>query len=79
MSFRRLLSPPPQRNGLSGILLTIEINLICCALTQTSGSQTQAADLLGIKNTTLGEKLHRFGIDPSRFKNYNLSFLTSLT
>ena len=40
-----------------------EINLICEALTRTKGKQTEAAELLGIKLTTLNVKIKRFKIN----------------
>jgi transcriptional regulator with GAF, ATPase, and Fis domain len=39
-----------------------EISLIRTALGRTSGSQTRAARLLGLKPTTLNAKIKRFGI-----------------
>lgn len=41
-----------------------EIRLIKLALQETDGRQVRAADLLGIKMTTLNEKIKRYGIDP---------------
>ena len=41
-----------------------EIRLIRQALGETSGNQTSAANLLGLKLTTLHEKIKRYGIDP---------------
>jgi len=40
-----------------------EIDLIRIALDRTSGSQTQAAKLLGVKLTTLNTKIKRYGIE----------------
>src|SRR6185503_4980598 len=39
-----------------------EVNLIRTALGRTSGSQTRAAKLLGLKPTTLNAKIKRYGI-----------------
>jgi transcriptional regulator with GAF, ATPase, and Fis domain len=39
-----------------------EVSLIRTALGRTSGSQTRAARLLGLKPTTLNAKIKRFGI-----------------
>jgi DNA-binding NtrC family response regulator len=41
-----------------------EIRLIQLALQETDGRQVRAANLLGIKMTTLNEKIKRYGIDP---------------
>jgi DNA-binding NtrC family response regulator len=41
-----------------------EMKLIRLALQETDGHQVRAADLLGIKMTTLNEKIKRYGIDP---------------
>lgn len=40
-----------------------EMDLIRIALDRTSGSQTQAARLLGVKLTTLNTKIKRYGIE----------------
>ncbi len=44
-----------------------ETNLICNALRQTRGNQKQVSILLGIKQSTLNEKIKRYGIDPKLF------------
>ncbi|MGH9942266.1 MAG: helix-turn-helix domain-containing protein [Pyrinomonadaceae bacterium] len=44
-----------------------EINLILSALAHTSGHQTRAAQLLGVKITTLNAKIKRYGIEPERY------------
>jgi transcriptional regulator with PAS, ATPase and Fis domain len=41
-----------------------EVNLIRCALARTSGNQRRAANLLGIKATTLNSKIKRYNIRP---------------
>jgi DNA-binding NtrC family response regulator len=41
-----------------------EMKLIRLALQETDGHQVRAANLLGIKMTTLNEKIRRYGIDP---------------
>ena len=45
-------------------LRRFEIRLIRQALEETDGNQTHAAQLLGVKLTTLHEKIKRYGIDP---------------
>ncbi len=42
-----------------------EVSLIRTALGRTSGSQTRAARLLGLKPTTLNAKIKRYGITAS--------------
>ena len=41
-----------------------EMKLIRQALEETDGRQVQAARMLGLKMTTLHEKIKRYGIDP---------------
>ena len=41
-----------------------EMKLIRQALEETDGRQVQAARILGLKMTTLNEKIKRYGIDP---------------
>ncbi|MGI8469741.1 MAG: helix-turn-helix domain-containing protein [Pyrinomonadaceae bacterium] len=41
----------------------LEINLIRCALIRSMGRQNKAARLLGLKITTLSEKIRRYNID----------------
>lgn len=41
-----------------------EIDLIRSALSRTSGNQTRAAQLLGVKITTLNTKIKRYKITP---------------
>lgn len=43
-----------------------EVNLILSALAHTNGHQTRAAQLLGVKITTLNAKIKRYRIDPER-------------
>ncbi len=50
-----------------------EIDLIRCALTRTGGRQRRAAALLGVKPTTLHEKMKRYGLlqtDSEREANF---------
>lgn len=47
-------------------VMQFEIHLIESALKQTGGSQSQAARLLNIKNTTLNAKIKRFQISLAR-------------
>lgn len=48
--------------GMKPFLEGLEQTLICGALKATYGNQRKAAQLLGIKYTTLNEKVRRFGI-----------------
>ncbi|MDQ3135702.1 MAG: hypothetical protein M3Q76_13045 [Acidobacteriota bacterium] len=57
-------SPDPMRRlNLYKEVRQFEINLIACALARTGGHQTRAAQLLGVKLTTLNAKIKRYGID----------------
>ncbi len=47
---------------LAGEVQRYEADLIRCALTRTGGRQRRAAALLGIKPTTLHEKMKRYGM-----------------
>ena len=62
-----LLSPyitlPPQGLDLRGHMAGIELELIRAALTQSGGVVAHAAPLLGLRRTTLVEKLRKHGID----------------
>ena len=47
---------------LMGEVQRYETDMIRCALTRTGGKQRSAAALLGIKPTTLHEKMKRYGL-----------------
>ena len=49
-----------------------EVSLIRTALGRTSGSQTRAAKLLGLKPTTLNAKIKRYGIRPASLPSSNV-------
>ena len=53
---------------MTGEVEQFEIALLSEALRQCHGVQNKAAQLLGIKPTTLNMKLLRFGINVSQFK-----------
>jgi DNA-binding NtrC family response regulator len=48
-----------------------EVDLIKQALARTAGHQTRAARLLGIKLTTLHDKIKRYDIDPHNVDSFN--------
>jgi len=56
--------PVDVKNGahFSDEVRQFEVSLIRTALGRTSGSQTRAAKLLGLKPTTLNAKIKRYGI-----------------
>ncbi|QSX77612.1 sigma-54 dependent transcriptional regulator [Agrilutibacter solisilvae] len=54
---------PPQGIDLRGHMAGIELELIRAALSQTQGVVAHAAPLLGLRRTTLVEKLRKYGID----------------
>lgn len=56
---------PRQRLSLKDELCRFETELIRKALVQTGGHQTRAARLLGVKVSTLHEKIKRYGIEPN--------------
>ena len=47
-----------------------EIDIIECALEQTSGNQARAARLLGINQTTLNQKIKRYNISVNNYGSY---------
>jgi DNA-binding NtrC family response regulator len=55
-----------SQNGslvLSELVRDFEIKLIRTALLKTGGNQRRAASLLGVKNTTLHNKIKMYGIE----------------
>jgi DNA-binding NtrC family response regulator len=56
-------SIPDSGINLAQELERIEVRLLCSALKQSHGVQYKAAQLLGLKPTTLNMKLSRYGID----------------
>jgi sigma-54 specific flagellar transcriptional regulator A len=54
---------PPQGIDLRGHMAGIELELIRAALAQTGGVVAHAAPLLGLRRTTLVEKLRKYGIE----------------
>ena len=57
----------PQRTlarpiSLDDRLRAVEANLIAWALKQTGGNKSRAAALLGIKRSTLGDRINRCGL-----------------
>jgi DNA-binding NtrC family response regulator len=58
------LSHPTSDAGLQTRVQEFESDLIRQALRRTSGNQSRAARLLGVKHTTLNAKIHRYKIRP---------------
>ncbi|RPE80866.1 sigma-54 dependent transcriptional regulator [Vulcaniibacterium tengchongense] len=54
---------PPQGIDLRGHIANIELELIRAALAQAGGVVAHAAPLLGLRRTTLVEKLRKYGIE----------------
>src|SRR5690606_9222629 len=54
---------PPQGIDLRGHMAGIELELLRAALEQSGGVVAHAAPLLGLRRTTLVEKLRKYGID----------------
>ncbi|MBN1273386.1 MAG: hypothetical protein JXB26_14050 [Candidatus Aminicenantes bacterium] len=46
------------------LLSSLERRIIIRALGQVNGNQTEAAKILGVKYTTLNEKIKKYGIIP---------------
>ncbi|GBC81615.1 Transcriptional regulatory protein ZraR [bacterium HR10] len=61
-------SLPASGINLREELERLEKSLLCAALRQCQGRQTKAAELLGLKRTTLNTKLKRYGIKGTSFK-----------
>jgi DNA-binding NtrC family response regulator len=62
-------SDDPRISGslvLSELVREFEIKLIRAALLKTKGNQRRAASLLGVKNTTLHNKIKMYGIESIR-------------
>jgi len=59
---------PASGMDLSEEVKRFEIAYLCEALKQSEGVQTKAAQLLGLKLTTLNMKIARYGIDVRAFK-----------
>lgn len=63
-----MLDPIESGTSLADEVRQYERSLLVAALTRCAGIQTKAAELLGIKPTTLHAKLAAHGIDPYDFK-----------
>jgi len=58
----RVTEPVRHRVRLHEEVQRFEIELINCALSRSRGNQTQAAQILGVKLTTLNSKIKRYKI-----------------
>lgn len=58
-----LTTLPPQGIDLRGHMAGIELGLLRAALEQAGGVVAHAAPLLGLRRTTLVEKLRKYGLD----------------
>jgi DNA-binding NtrC family response regulator len=67
------LQSPDERHrlDLNEELRRFEIRMIRKALMHTGGHQTRAADLLGVKLSSLHEKIKRYGIKTNSFGQHN--------
>ena len=71
-----LADSPPNPEGemkLSDEVHRFEVGLIRIALQKTNGNQSEAAELLSLKRTTLNEKIKRYGITVVRSHQANSS------
>ena len=55
-------------SSLASLMNAYERALIIDALVSTLGNQSQAAKLLGTSKRVIHYKIHKFGIDPRRFR-----------
>ena len=55
-------------SSLAGLMNAYERALIIDALVSTQGNQSQAAKLLGTSKRVIHYKIHKYGIDPRRFR-----------
>lgn len=55
-------------SSLSSLMNAYERALIVDALVSTQGNQSQAAKLLGTSKRVIHYKIHKYGIDPRRFR-----------
>ena len=58
----------PSVSSLASIMNAYERALIIDALVSTQGNQSQAAKLLGTSKRVIHYKIHKYGIDPRRFR-----------
>jgi Nif-specific regulatory protein len=58
----------PRVSSLTSLMNAYERALIIDALVSTQGNQSQAAKLLGTSKRVIHYKIHKFGIDPRRFR-----------
>lgn len=67
----RNLRPPrsSEQPRLSEAVRRFETHLILAALEKTRGNQSRAAQLLGVKHTTLNAKIKRYGISFSPYRS----------
>ncbi len=61
-----------QKISFEDVVQNFEIGLIRNALVNSNGSQTKAAELLGIKLTTLNQKIKRYGISLGLYNDKEL-------
>ena len=55
-------------SSLASLMNAYERALIVDALVSTQGNQSQAAKLLGTSKRVIHYKIHKYGIDPRRFR-----------
>ena len=59
-------------SNLYEVITSFEKNLIRDALRATNWSQKRAAQILGIKTTTLNAKIKRYEMNPKSFNNFSV-------
>jgi transcriptional regulator with GAF, ATPase, and Fis domain len=61
-----------RKISLKDFMLKVELNLIIASLKKAKGNQKKAAEILGIKPTTLHEKMKRHNIKLKKVSFYDL-------
>ena len=61
-----------RKISLKDLLLKVELNLIIASLKKAKGNQKKASEILGIKPTTLHEKMKRHNIKLKKVTFYDL-------
>jgi transcriptional regulator with GAF, ATPase, and Fis domain len=61
-----------RKISLKDFMLKVELNLIIASLKKAKGNQKKAAEILGIKPTTLHEKMKRHNIKLKEVSFYSL-------
>jgi transcriptional regulator with GAF, ATPase, and Fis domain len=72
-----VIDPAKKGSNLYEVISTFEKKLIRDALLATNWSQKKAAQILGIKATTLSAKIKRYEINPKSLSGFSAGQITS--